>query len=525
MKRSRSLLALGASVILLSTACTGGDPEDGAGGDILTYALGDEPDVLNPALVDEHLDPVTEMVFRGLTAHDADGEIVPALAESWKISDDEQTYTFTLRDGVTWHDGEPFTADDVVFTVEGIRDGGLVTSNKFANVENVTADDDHNVTVELSEPTPALLDTLSSGILPKHILADTGIDDPDFNEHPIGTGPFELDTWKRHEYASLSAFDDYYGGEPGLDGITISYVPDAATRLIRLKNGEIDAAYLEPQQAKEFSDDNGGDDGIAVKVWPTADYRAIMFNMTDDRFEDPALRQAMNYAVDRDAIIKSVQHGYGSPATGPLDKSPFHADIADYSFSPERVEEIMTDAGYEKNDDDIWAKDGEPVSFDLTTFAEDGLRASMIEVLATQLRDQGFDVTADPEPRDAVKWEELETFLIGWGTPYDPDGSLYGPFHSSEALAEDGSNLGSYADDAVDKALEEGRGTSDEETREKAYTDFQKAIVDDPPFVFVSYLEAINAVPSNLEGLQERTLAHHGYGFFAHAEDWTFADK
>ncbi|CAM4030228.1 ABC transporter substrate-binding protein [Nocardiopsis rhodophaea] len=523
MKRSRSLLAVGASVVLLTTACAvGGGTQDGAGGDSLTYALGDEPDVLNPALVDEHLDPVTEMVFRGLTAHDEDNKIVPALAESWKISKDERTYTFSLRDEVTWHDGEPFTADDVVFTIEGIRDGDFVTSNKFANVTDVTADDDHTVTIKLSEPTPALLDSLANGILPEHVLADTGIDDPDFNEHPIGTGPFQLDTWKHNEYATLSAFDDYYGGAPGLDGITISYVPDAATRLIKLKNGEVDAAYLEPQQAKEF-DGDGGASGMDVKVWPTADYRGVMFNMTDDRFTDPAPRQAMNYAIDRDAIIKSVQHGYGSPATGPLDKSPFHADVADYSFDPKRVTKIMTDAGYEKNDDGTWAMDGTPVAFDLTTFAEDGLRASMIEVLATQLREQGFDVTAKPEPRDAVKWDKLETFLIGWGTPYDPDGALYGPFHSSEALADNGSNYGSYANDDADQALEEGRSTSDEQTRKKAYTDFQQALVEDPPYVFVSYLDAINAVPSNLEGLKERTLAHHGYGFFWNAEDWSLA--
>ncbi|MDA2805602.1 ABC transporter substrate-binding protein [Nocardiopsis suaedae] len=517
MIRSRSLAAVGAAVSLAAAGCSAqsGGADDG---DTLTYALGDEPDAFNPALVDEHLDPVTEMVFRGLTAHDADNEVVPALAESWEVGDDGRTYTFSLRDGVTWHDGEPFTSADVEFTIEAVRDGDLPTSNKYANVEDVETEGDDTVVVRLSEPTPALLDNLSNGILPEHLLADKGIDDPGFGENPVGTGPFELDEWKHGEYATLSAFGDYYGGAPGLDAVTIAYVPDAAARLIRLQNGEVDAAYLEPSQADGFDVD-----GYRTERFPTADYRGILFNMADDRFADSAPRTAMNYAVDRDAVIDSVLHGFGSPADGPLDKSRFDSDAAEYSFDPDRVEEIMEGDGYELNGDGVWEKDGEPYAFDLTTFAEDGVRASMIEVLATQLREQGFDVTADPQPRDAVKWDELDAFLIGWGTPYDPDTSLFGPFHSSEALADGGSNYGSYADDDADAALEAGRSTNDEDERADAYADFQEAIAQDPPYVFVSYLDAVNAVPENLVGPEERTLAHHGYGFFWNAEEWSYS--
>ncbi|GAB3206783.1 ABC transporter substrate-binding protein [Marinactinospora thermotolerans] len=520
MTRFRALIAVGVALSALATGCAAGGsgPEDNE--DTLTYALGDEPEAFNPALVDEHLDPVTEMVFRGLTAHDADNRVVPALAESWEISDDERTYTFHLREGVTWHDGEPFTADDVVFTIEGVRDGGFATSNKYANVTSVTAEDDTTVVVELERPTPALLDTLSNGILPEHLLADSGIDDPAFGEHPIGTGPFQLDTWEHGSYARLTAFADYYAGPPGLDAVTISYVPDAATRLIQLNNGEIDAAYLEPQQAGEVE----GNPDLRLEVYPTADYRGVLFNMEDERFADPALRQAMNYAVDREAIVESVLYGYGTPAGGPLDQSPFHVeDAVDYSFDPGRVEEIMTEAGYERNGEDVWEKEGEPVSFELTTFAEDGVRSAMIEVVATQLREQGFDVTAEPRPRDAVDWAGLESFLIGWGTPYDADSSLYGPFHSSEALADGGSNYGSYANDEVDAALEAGRGTNDEAERAAAYADFQRALAEDPPYVWLTYLDAVNAVPANLTGPQERALAHHGYGFFWNVEDWSYS--
>jgi peptide/nickel transport system substrate-binding protein len=522
--RTPPLPALAACLALAAAAGCAGPAAGGAADATLTYAIGDEPEEFNPALVDEHLDPVTELVFRGLTGHDADNEVVPALAEDWTVSEDERTYTFDLREGVTWHDGAPFTADDVVFTVEAVRDGDFATSNKFAAVEEVRAEDDHTVVIELATPVPALLDTLSNGVLPEHLLAGPGIDDPAFGAAPVGTGPFRLDEWRHGEYAALSAFPDYYGGAPGLDGITVAYVPDAATRLMRLQNGEVDAAALEPRQVRDFQ----GGDRHRVEVAPTADYRAIMFNTGPDHCyldadcADPAPRIAMGYAVDREAVISAVLNGYGTPAAGPLDLSPYRVDAADAVHDPERAERTMTEAGYRRGEDGVWAKDGERVAFDLTTFAEDGVRTAMVEVLATQLREQGFDVTADPRPRDAVDWAAVDAFLIGWGTPYDPDGSLYGPFHSSEALAEGGSNYGSYADDAADDALDRGRSTADPAVRADAYADFQRAIAANPPYVFVAYLDAVNAVPADLRGVERRTLAHHGYGFFWNAEEWSY---
>lgn len=509
-------------MLAAAAGCTGGASDDGAGAS-LTYALGDEPEQLNPVLVDEHLDPVTEMVFRGLTAHDADNRIVPSLAESWDVGDGGRTYNFTLRDDVTWHDGAEFGADDVVFTVREVRDGGLPTSHKFAGVEKVTAPDDRTVVIELAEPAPALLDSLSNGILPEHLLADKGIDDPEFGRAPVGTGPFRLERWEHREYAELRAFADYHEGPPGLDEVVVAYVPDAATRLIRLRNGEVDAASLEPRQAAQAAQ-AAGDDGTRLAVYPTADYRGILFNMADGMFDDPAPRRAMNHAVDREAVVTTVLHGYGAPASGPLDRSAFHTGGDGYGFDPDRVESIMADAGYRRNGDGIWTGDDGPVEFELTTFAEDGLRAAMIEVLATQLREQGFDVTAEPTPRDSVDWAEVQAFLIGWGTPYDPDGSLYGPFHSTEALGKGGSNYGSYANKKVDGALDRGRRTGGTEERRDAYADLQRELVDDPPYVWVSYLDAVNAVPADLEGPRERTLAHHGYGFFWNVHDWTRAD-
>lgn len=516
----RPVLALMAVVVSAAavSACGQGD-EPGSGKDgSLTYAIGDEPETFNPGLQDEHTDPVTELVFRGLTRHDKDNKVVPALAKSWQVAPDGKTYTFALRPGARWQDGKPFSAEDVKFTIETVRDAGADSplSRNFTMVTAVETPDPATVRLKLDEPFAPMLDAVSMGMLPKHLLQGKKLTDPGFGQHPVGAGPFTLKTYKHGQYAELTAFDGYYEGKPGLKRIVVKYVPDDSARLIQLRNGEVDAANLAPQQA-------GKAKGHRVEVYPTADYRAIMFNMTDPVFGDRRVRQAMNHAVDRDAITKSVVLGYGSPAKGPLDTSPYAAATG-FTYDPGKVASLMKDAGYAKNGQGLWAKNGKTVKFELTTFAEDSLRVAILNVSATQLKQQGFDVDPRPRPRDWVRkhWGDLEGFVVGWGTPYDPDSSVYGPFASSQALSKGGSNYGSYSNPAADKALEDGRSTLDPAERKAAYTAFQQALQDDPPFLWISYLKTINAVPENLTGPAQRTLGHHGYGFFWNAETWRY---
>ncbi|MFG2003618.1 ABC transporter substrate-binding protein [Spirillospora sp. NPDC048911] len=509
---------------LLATGCgAGGGGSAGRSGGTFTYAIGDEPDTLNPALQDEHTDPVTELIFRGLTRRDAANKVVPGLAESWTVSKDGKDYTFKLRSGLTWHDGEPLTSADVKFTVDLLRESGTADaplSRNFQAVSAVETPDATTARIRLSKPFSPLLDALGMGLLPEHVLRGKKITDADFGQRPVGSGPFKLTTFKPGQYAQLESFGGYYEGKPKLPKIVVKYVPDDTARFIQLTNGEVDGAHLQPQQTAKARED----DRLRVETYPTADYRALMLNFKKPVFADKRVRQAMNYAVDRDAFVKSVLLGQGSPATGPLDESPYKTD-APFTFDPAKVDALMKSAGYAKNAQQQWVKDGRTVRFELSTFAEDSARVGILNVAATQLKAQGFDVVPNPRPRDWVRkhWGDLEAFVVGWGTPYDPDSSVFGPFHSSEALANGGSNYGSYANPQVDKALERGRGTSDPDARKAAYADFQKALAEDPPFVWISYLKTSNAVPASLRGPQQRTLGHHGYGFFWNAEKWSWS--
>lgn len=147
---------------------------------------------------------------------------------------------------------------------------------------------------------------------------------------------------------------------------------------------------------------------------------------------------------------------------------------------------------------------------------------SLLNVVSTQLRAAGFDVTAEPKAREFVvkNCGSLDGFVIGWGTPYHPDTSLYGPFDSSQVLAKGGSNYGSYADAGVDAALQAGRSATDEAQGKAAYRQFQQAIEAGPPYLWMVYLQAVNAFPASFEGPSTRTLEHHGYGLFYNAETW-----
>ncbi|XVQ09333.1 ABC transporter substrate-binding protein [Spirillospora sp. CA-255316] len=517
-------LAAAVATLLAATGCgTGGGPSGGRSGGTFTYALGDEPETFNPALQDEHTDPVTELVFRGLTRHDAANKPVPGLASSWRVSADGKEYTFTLRPGLTWHDRKPLTSRDVRFTIETLKGAGADAplSRNFAAVRSVETPDDTTVTLKLDRPFAPLLDALATGVLPEHLLKGRKVTDAAFGQRPVGAGPFRLTAYKPGQYAELEPFTGYYDGRPRLPKIVIKYVPDDTARLIQLQNGEVDGAHVQPQQVARVR----GIGGLRLETYATADYRALMFNFAKPVFADKRIRQAMNFAVDRDAFVKTVLLGHGSPATGPLDESPYKAaGAAPFSFAPAKVDELMKAAGYARNAQNLWAKGGKTVRFELSTFAEDSARVAILNVAATQLKAQGFDVVPNPRPRDWVRknWGALEAFVVGWGTPYDPDSSVYGPFHSSQALDKGGSNYGTYANPEVDKALDRGRGTSDPAQRKAAYADFQRALAEDPPFVWISYLQTSNAVPAALKGPARRTLGHHGYGFFWNAEKWSW---
>jgi len=537
--RTRLVHVCGALLLVASSACaapaseqrstTGAAPAAtsapqatpvASGGAILSYAAESEPDFVNPAIVDPNIP--SQLVFRGLTKYDDTNTLQPDLAKSWDVSSDKLTYTFHLRDDAKWHDGQPFTAADVKFTLDTIlnKDSNSSQLQNFQEVKSVDVIDDHTVKLTLGQLFAPLLDKLTVGMVPKHLLEGKDPRQADFNKQPIGTGPFKVAEWRKGEFMTLQADPNYYGGKPKLDKIVLKFVTDASQRLLQLQNGEVDSAFLEPKQVAQFKDS----DKVQLYIWNTADFRVILLNMRNPMLADAKVRTALNYAVARDAIVKSVLVGYGEPAYSPLQQSPYNnASVDHFSYDPNRVKSLMTAAGWALGSDGVWAKDGKRFAFTLVAPANDPVRVDLANVAATSLKANGVEVKVDPRGWDYIlkNWASIDLMVLGWGGPFDPDEYTYKLFHSSQALENGGSNLGDYSNPKVDQLLQQARTTVDDAQRKQLYGDFQKELNADPPYIWGTYLQAIHGVSKKIQGPKEKLLGHHGIGFFSNAEEWS----
>ena len=218
----------------------------------LVYGSGDYTRI-NPAM-DEHGE-INILLFGGLTAHDGDNQVIPGLAESWEFDEDSNTYTFHLRKGVKWHDGQAFTADDVKFTIEAIMnpDNGSENAPNYEDVEEIAVLDDYTVAFKLSAPNVAFLDYMTMGILPRHLLEGEDMQESDFFRNPVGTGPYRLEAWDVGQSITLVKNEDYYKGSPNIDRIVFKIVPDDNAKAIQMESGELDLALLTPKDAKAFA--------------------------------------------------------------------------------------------------------------------------------------------------------------------------------------------------------------------------------------------------------------------------------
>ena len=252
----------------------------------LIYGSGDYT-AINPALY-EHGE-INALIFAGLTAHDARNNVVPGLAESWDFDKKTNTYIFKLREGLTFHDGEPLTSEDVKFTLEAILDpsnGSEIISN-YTDIEAIDCPDELTIEIKLSQPNVAFPDYMTIGILPKHILEGEDLTTCDFNRNPVGAGPYKLTDWDMGQSITMERFENYYGGEPNIEKVIFKIVPDTDARAMQLAAGEIDMAQITAKTAASFDEgDYPGARQVAVYRMKTADYRAIAYNFNHPFFAD-----------------------------------------------------------------------------------------------------------------------------------------------------------------------------------------------------------------------------------------------
>lgn len=527
MKRILALLLAIAMTAALAGCGGGGDgqnatvsPSASGGGQTtepstLVYGSSDYTRI-NPAM-DEHCE-INLLLFNGLTAHDGENQIVPGLAERWDYDEETYTYTFYIREGVKWHDGEPFGAEDVKFTIEAIMDpeNGSENAPNYEDVEEIEVMDELTIAFRLSAPNVAFLEYMTMAVLPEHLLAGEDMQESDFFRNPVGTGPYKLESWDVGQSIVLVRNEEYYLGTPGIERVIFKIVTDDNAQAIQLETGELDMALLDPKNAQNFAES----DGFVRYDMTTADYRGILFNFQNEYWtENRDIIPAICCAIDREAIIDAVLLGQGMPAYGPLQQNIYNNEnVERYDYDPERAREILEAAGCTLGSNGYYERDGEEIGFVISVMSGEQDRIDIAQAAAQQLREVGINCTVEiPAQMD---WAGQMACLIGWGSPFDADDHTYKVFGTGK-----GANYSGYSNEKVDEYLTLARQTSDTEERAEYYALFQQELANDPPFAFICYIDANYVVNSKVQGIAADTvLGHHGVGIFWNIHEWSIAD-
>lgn len=332
--------------------------------------------------MDEHGE-INILIFNGLTAHDGDNQVIPSLAKSWEFDEDSCTYTFHLEEGVKWHDGEDFTANDVKFTIEAIMDpdNGSENAPNYEDVEEIDVIDDYTISFKLDAPNVAFLDYMTMAVLPEHLLEGEDMQESDFFRHPIGTGPYKLTEWDEGQAIILDKNEDYFKGEPNIDEVIFKIVTDDNAKALQMDSGELDLALLTPKDAQNFTDK----EGYTCYDMKTSDYRGILFNFNNDYWtENKDIIPAICYGIDREAIVQAVLLGEGMPAYGPLQRNIYNDEnVEHYDYNPEKAKEILESVGCTMGDDGFYYRNGEKLGFVISVGAGDQVRVDIAQAAAS----------------------------------------------------------------------------------------------------------------------------------------------
>ncbi len=467
-------------------------------------------------------------LYDGLTVLNADMEVEPGLATEWEQVDDT-TWSFTLRDDVTFHDGTPFNAEAVVANLERVLDPAMASPRMFLYemVSDVEAVDEHTVEITTEYPFAPLLAHLAhdgGGMISKDVidtdyqealdaagedmtaeeyyeLRDSGdaeeVQDAissDLGEYvtanPVGTGAFKLQERTPGEQVVLERNDDYYGEAATLDTVTFKVVPETASRIAEIESGTSHVAgAVESSNADRIA--NGAETELDETESMSLSY--IGFNTEKEPLDDERVRQAISYAIDREEIISGVYDGVGIPAQGTLAPGVFGYDenVEGISYDIERAKELMAEAGYEDGLDlSIWTNDS-PERVNTAIYLQESLQEIGINLTVEQLEWGAY--------LEETAAGNHDMFILGWSTVTgDADYGTYPLFHSS--MHGDPGNRSFLSDDKVDELLEAGRQETDEEARLEIYSELQDYLVDVAPMAYIhhqNYLTGLNANVQN----------------------------
>lgn len=497
-----------------------------ASGGSLREGLVGTPNFINPVLAASDADrDLTILIYSGLMRVGENGELIPDLAESYEVSADKLTYSFKLKKGLEWHDGEPLTASDVEFTVEKIQDP-LIKSPRRASWDGIKAEvvNDREIRFQLKKPYAAFLEAATTGILPKHIwrnFSNETFSLNQFNTEAIGSGPYEIRAIKKNkdtgipEFYDLDAFDNFALGKPFISNLRLRFYPnenDLVEAYVRQEIASLSA--ISASQASELEAR-----GARVLTSPLPRIFGVFFNHNKAPvFLNQEVRQALEAAIDREAIIETVLHGYGTPASGPLPPQTLRVtgDATTTATGKEnRLAEaraILENGGWSWNETEkVWekkAKSGtQTLAFSVATSDVSELKEAA-ELVAETWRALGAKVDVRVYEigdlnKDIIRPREYEALLFGQVLGRVPD--LYSFWHSSQR-PDPGNNIALYTSAPVDKLLEQLRGAENVAAAAELYEKIETAITEDTPAIFLYAPDFLYLMPEKVKNVSFRPI-------------------
>jgi peptide/nickel transport system substrate-binding protein/oligopeptide transport system substrate-binding protein len=489
------LLPFLAALLLLTAVFGCHRSDEGRLPGYLYLRLNSNPTILDPALItDVQGGGIAAKLFNGLVRFNENLDIVPDIARSWQLSADQMTYTFRLRFDVVFSNGRKVTARDVKYSfervlipqtkapltwvldkIEGAND---VIAGKTTDLAGLRVVNDHTLAIKLEKPFGPFLSLLAmttAYVVPREEVQRLG---QDFGMRPVGSGPYTLHEWKHGQHVVLAAREDYFEGRPKLNGIYYRIIPEDLTAVMEFETGRLDVLLIPSSEYRRYTTDPAWRDLVHGKPGLNSYYLGL--NCTRPPFNDLRVRQAVNYAIDRQHILNTVFEKRGVLASGPVPSDLWkHSILAGalkgYRYDPVKAKELIRQAGAEGATINIYIS-ADPEVLDIVEVIQGYLADAGLKAKITQLDWSAF--------KQAVNEGEPEAFWLSWWADYpDPENFLYPLFHS--ASVGSAGNRTRCLDPELDRLIEKAQHTMDERQRYRLYRQAEDRIVGNAPWVFM----------------------------------------
>jgi len=519
-RRSILQLALASGAVPLLGAGARAQNKPKPAGQVV-IGISQEPTVFNPLLPHIEVDDGIYMsLFSPLWAVDPKGNFLPRLAAeiptvaNGGVSEDGLQWQIKLRDGVTWHDGKPFTADDVKFTLDLINDPNFPAGSRSGHelLRDLKVVAPNEISWRLDKPFSPYASILAwTFIVPQHLLA--GQSDPrtaPFMRAPVGTGPFKWSERVPGDHVTLTSNETYFDEGPYLERVVFKYIPELTVLYTQFRTGDIDYISLQGISADHYQEAKALPNRVVMPI-PTAAIENFYFNLGLPQFKDPAVRQALYLSLDKKSIIDDLYYGLPRPSESYLPPASwaFDPELPKQVYDPARAKAMLDGAGWKAGRGGIREKDGVRLQFSNSTTAGNHLREQAQQLLQQNWQDIGVGMTIKNLPA-AVMWGEywiqshFETAIVGNNFMTGPDPAADDYFSSKAIPAQGGSgnNTMQYAEPKLDMLMQQGAATLDRAKRIEAYRGVQALLRQNLPFLPIFEYVTVEGTKAGLSGYQ-----------------------